>query len=137
MKKSHIWDVTEIKYNKKGNLVHFKDIKNGSPVEIRYRYDENNNLIYRDNNGFKLWFKYDKNNNLIYKKNSNNDKFLYEYDENNNCIHSTNIEANCESIYEEMRNKKYEVWSKYDKNNNLIYTINSYGTEKWYKNRDI
>lgn len=41
-------------------------------VETRYKYNENNQLIYiEDTNGFKAWFEYDENGNEISYRNSN------------------------------------------------------------------
>ena len=63
----------KVKYDKNNNLIYYKSSDN---YKEWYKYDENNNIIhYRDSNGDEYWKEYDENNNLIFYKNSNGDEY--------------------------------------------------------------
>ena len=77
-------------------------------IEYRYKYDENNNLIWQKDCCWNIYeYKYDENNNLIWEKSPNGDIWKCKYDENNNVVWEKYPSGN---IY------KY----KYDENNNII-----------------
>ena len=90
--------------------------------EIIEEYDKNNNQIYyKDSDGFERWYKYDENNNEVYYKSSSGFERWMEYDKNNNRVYFKDTENN-------------EEWKKYDENNREIYYKDSNnGKEKWYK----
>ena len=93
---------SKLKYDKKGNLIHFKD-SNG--YEYWNEYDENGNIIYHKNSdGFEEWNEYDENGNCIYSKKYNGYEEWFKYDENGNIIHyktSDGFEYNQEFIHDE------------------------------------
>ena len=62
--------------------------------------------------------KFDKKNRMVWREVGKNGRVEYFYDENGNMIHS---KGTCEGV------KSYEVWQRFDSNNNLISYKNSDG----------
>jgi hypothetical protein len=104
--------------------------KNGGKLqklwEEEYQYDENDNLIYANTNGFKEWYNYDQNNHrihylnskgfeywkyynskgrLIYKKDSRGGESFYKYAKNN-LLYIKNIDGRGRIKYEKIYNLK-------------------------------
>ncbi len=95
------------KYDKKSNLVYYKDYNNHS--EHWYEYDEKNNCIYEKSGGYERWNKFDKSNRIYYKDCYGHESW-YKYDKNNKLI------------YEKYFNFGREYWYKWDNNKQIEIT---------------
>ena len=94
-------------------------------TELRAKFDENGNLVYKKDKEGTEWHEYDDKENLIHSKylTRSNDtdeyqeyEYWYEYDENNNKTHFQDSENN-------------ESWWLYDEYNNCIHYNDSMGVE--------
>ena len=80
----------------------FRDVK--YPIRL---FDGNNNEIYyKNSNGYSWIREYDENNNEIYFKNSDGYSWISEFDENNNKIYYKNSSG---IIIDNRPKKKYTV----------------------------
>ncbi len=96
------------KFDKKGNLVYFRDFMGGSHWQ---EYDKNNNLIhYKEYSGrtgfYENWYKYDENNREIYYKNSREREHWYMYNNYDKKIKIT------KQKFENIRIKEYNSRAK-------------------------
>ena len=152
-------------YDRYGNEISYKRIddngkplrfskkynKNGDRIDlgIVYKYDKNNNLIYKRDkvlHSEEHWT-YNKNNKLVHYKNSYGTETFMTYDKNGNLIHSIFMKKINDNDF---RDK--EEWWEYNENNKCIHYINSdkkerikeydtdlsyyknsHGSEEWYK----
>ena len=77
---------TEQWYDSKGNKIHRKSIIHGEVREYRWKYDENNNLIYESPySGIECWYEYDSNGNKTYSRNSMGFETYYHF--NGSIVH--------------------------------------------------
>ena len=123
-------------YDEVGHKIHEKH-SNGYEKWFEYDHNGNEVLSYDSNNNKKIKI-YNNDNNLIYEKCIDTEKIVetwYEYNSEKKCSHSKTVSGDFEFesdfIYNE--NSRYEIdkngsilISKFDENNNLIYSESKY-----------
>lgn len=122
--KNQFGKVTIYKYNDRGLLIseHYDD-----GTSCLYQYDDDDRIVYINNAGWERWYVFDESGNEVYCKTKNDPLYSHSF------IPLSSLFSSLFSSKPLKGPGDSESWSKYDKNGNLIYCINSDGNEHFYK----
>lgn len=119
--------VQYMEYNSDNKLIHMKEVSS-LEYEAWYEYDDKNLIYYYDTNDFSIRYRYDENNNMIQSTNSLGFVYDFEYNENGNIISSLTSNGVFENwSYDDKgnvihyQNKDINEWYRYDDNNNMFH----------------
>lgn len=110
------------KYNDNGNIISSESVNetNGNIYKSfqKYEYDENNNVIYSNEDELETWYTYDKNNNVISAISTSGHCTLYKYNE-------AGMTTEYLDIYQDRIYKEEYEYDEY--NRNVYYKNNKHG----------